>query len=136
MTLKPCVCAMNVLLVEDYAPIRERLCDLVRTVPGAHIVAEADEPSAAVAAMHASEPDVVIVDLQLRAGTSGLSILKWLREHRPATPVIVLSNSAYAQMRKVCFELGAKLFLDKASEFAQLRGVLVELATHRPANRM
>ena len=42
---------MKVLLVEDYAPIRERLCDLVRSVPGAHIAAEADEPSAALAAI-------------------------------------------------------------------------------------
>lgn len=124
---------MKVLLVEDYAPIRERLCDLVRTVPGAQIVAEADQPSEALAAIDASEPDVVIVDLQLRAGTSGLTILKWLHEHRPATPAIVLSNSAYAQMRKVCYELGATLFLDKASEFAQLRGALVGLAGRCPS---
>lgn len=124
---------MKVLLVEDYAPIRERLCELVRTVPGAHIVAEADEPSQALAAIDANKPDVVIVDLQLRAGTSGLTILKWLHEHRPAMPAIVLSNSAYAQMRKVCYELGATLFLDKASEFAQLRGALVELAGRCPS---
>ncbi|MGG1947889.1 response regulator [Trinickia sp. NRRL B-1857] len=121
---------MKVLLVEDYAPIRERLCELVRTVPGAHIVAEADEPSLAVAAIEQNEPAVVIIDLQLKAGTSGLTILKWVREHRPAIAVIVLSNSAYAQMRKVCLELGAKLFLDKASEFVQLRAALVELTRY------
>lgn len=120
--------AMKVLLVEDYAPIRERLCDLVRTVPGARIVAEADEASAAVMAIDAEEPDVVIVDLQLKAGTSGLTILKWLRAHRPATGVIVLSNSAYAQMRKVCLDLGVRLFLDKTSEFAELRPALLEFA--------
>ena len=125
---KELVVIMKVLLVEDYAPIRERLCDLVRTVPGAHIVAEADEPSLALAAIQASDPAVVIIDLQLKAGTSGLTILKWVRQHRPGIEVIVLSNSAYAQMRKLCLELGARLFLDKASEFAQLRGALIELA--------
>ncbi|WP_115534773.1 response regulator [Trinickia dinghuensis] len=123
---------MKVLLVEDYPPIRERLCDLVRTIPGAQIVAEADEASAAVAAIEASNPDAVIVDLQLKGGTSGLTILKWLRAQRPGIPVIVLSNSAYAQMRKVCMDLGARLFLDKASEFAQLRGALLELADRFP----
>lgn len=133
MSLNSFVSAMKVLLVEDYAPIRERLCDLVRAVPGAHTVAEADDPSAALAAIDDIEPDVVIIDLQLKAGTSGLTILKWLNEHRPATPVIVLSNSAYAQMRKVCYDLGAKLFLDKAGEFAQLRGALMELAGGGPA---
>ena len=122
---------MKVLLVEDYAPIRVRLCELVATVPGVHIVAQAEEASTALAAIRASEPDVVILDLQLKAGTSGLTILKWLREHQPETPAIVLSNSAYAQMRKVCMDLGARLFLDKASEFVQLREALVTLAEHR-----
>lgn len=121
---------MKVLLVEDFAPIRDRLCELVQMVPGAQIVAQADEPAAALAAIRESEPDVVIVDLQLRAGTSGLTILKWLHDHRPATTAIVLSNSAYAQMRKACLDLGVRLFLDKASEFARLPGVLAELADH------
>lgn len=123
---------MKVLLVEDFAPIRDRLCELVQTVPGARIVAQADEPEAALAAIRESEPDVVIVDLQLKAGTSGLTILEWLREHRPATQAIVLSNSAYAQMRKVCLDLGARLFLDKAGEFLRLPAVLAELSEHYP----
>ncbi len=135
MNLKLRLSIMKVLLVEDYAPIRERLCDLVKTVPGAHIVAQAEEASTALDAIGASEPDVVILDLQLRAGTSGLTVLKWLREHRPATAAIVLSNSAYAQMRKVCIDLGARLFLDKASEFAQLRAALVTIAEQHPPSR-
>ena len=121
---------MKVLLVEDFAPIRDRLCELVQMVPGAQIVAQADEPAAALTAIRESEPDVVIVDLQLRGGTSGLTILKWLHQHRPATTAIVLSNSAYAQMRKACLDLGAGLFLDKAGEFARLPRVLAELSEH------
>ncbi|HEX7683021.1 MAG TPA: response regulator [Trinickia sp.] len=132
MNLKLRLSIMKVLLVEDYAPIRERLCDLVKTVPGAQIVAQAEEASTALDAIGASEPDVVILDLQLRAGTSGLTVLKWLREHRPATAAIVLSNSAYAQMRKVCMDLGARLFLDKASEFAQLPAALATIAEQHP----
>jgi DNA-binding NarL/FixJ family response regulator len=123
---------MKVLLVEDFAPIRDRLCELVQTVPGACIVAQADQPDAALAAIRESEPDVVIVDLQLKAGTSGLTILEWLREHRPETQAIVLSNSAYAQMRKACLDLGACLFLDKAGEFLRLPAVLTELSEHYP----
>ncbi|HVW53588.1 MAG TPA: response regulator [Trinickia sp.] len=123
---------MKVLLVEDFAPIRDRLCELVQMVPGAQIVAQADDPTAALAAIREHEPDVAIVDLQLRAGTSGLTILKWLREHRPAIAAIVLSNSAYAQMRTACLDLGARLFLDKAVEFARLPDVLTELSGQLP----
>jgi DNA-binding NarL/FixJ family response regulator len=129
---KTTLSAMKVLLVEDFAPIRDRLCELVHRVPGAQIVAQADDPAAATAAISANEPDVVIVDLQLRGGTSGLTILKWLHEHRPNIAAIVLSNSAYPQMRKVCLELGAHLFLDKAREFGRLGAALRELAVRCP----
>lgn len=129
---KTTLSAMKVLLVEDFAPIRDRLCELVHRVPGAQIVAQADDPAAAMAAISANEPDVVIVDLQLKGGTSGLTILKWLHEHRPNIAAIVLSNSAYPQMRKVCLGLGAHLFLDKAREFGRLGAALHELAARCP----
>ncbi len=132
MYSKSTLSAMKVLLVEDFAPIRDRLCDLVHKVPGAEIVAQADDPAGAMAAITANEPDVVIVDLQLKAGTSGLTILKWLHQNRPAVSAIVLSNSAYPQMRKVCLDLGAHLFLDKASEFGRLGAALSELAARSP----
>jgi DNA-binding NarL/FixJ family response regulator len=128
MNSNPPAPAIKVYLVEDYAPIRARLAQLVCAVARAQIVGEADEPTAALAGIGVSKPHVVIVDLQLKSGTSGLTVLKWLRAHEPDIAAIVLSNSAYAQMRQVCLDLGASLVLDKAGEFVRIGDAVREAA--------
>ncbi|GLU33770.1 response regulator transcription factor [Trinickia caryophylli] len=123
--------AVKVFLVEDYVPIRERLAELIHTVEGARVVGVADEAEDALERIKASEPDIVIVDLQLRAGTSGMSVLKWLREHAPHVVAVVLSNIAYPQMRQACLDLGARLVLDKASEALHVRDAVAQIALAR-----
>jgi DNA-binding NarL/FixJ family response regulator len=123
---------VKVFLVEDFAPIREKLAELLLTVTGVRIVGTADEPAAALDGIAASQPDVVIVDLQLKAGTSGLTVLRWLREHAPGTVAFVLSNLVYPQIKEACLELGARLVLDKATEAFRLREAVIELAQSRP----
>ena len=120
--------AIKVFLVEDYAPVRERLGLLVRAVEGAGVVGEADDPAAAVSAIARTKPHVVVVDLRLKSGTSGLSVLRWLRANQPHVAAIVLSNSAYAQMKQACLDLGAWFVLDKTSEFAELGAAIATIA--------
>jgi DNA-binding NarL/FixJ family response regulator len=71
---------------------------------------------------------VVVVDLRLKSGTSGLSVLRWLHANEPRVAAIVLSNSAYAQMKQACLDLGAWCVLDKTSEFAELGTTIVAIA--------
>jgi DNA-binding NarL/FixJ family response regulator len=122
---------VKVFLVEDYVPIREKLAELLLTIAGVEIVGTADHPAEALAGIESSKPDVVVVDLQLKAGTSGLSVLEWLRRHAPDIVAVVLSNSVYPQMREVCLDLGAWLVLDKASEAFQVREAVREIARTR-----
>lgn len=125
---------LKVLLVEDYAPIRAQLEQLVLTIAGAKIVGTADNPDDALALIDTTNPDIVVVDLQLKSGTSGLAILKSLHERTPAIAVIVLSNLAYPQIRQACFDLGARYVLDKAAEAFRLRDAILEIAAgKRPA---
>jgi DNA-binding NarL/FixJ family response regulator len=122
--------AVKVFIVEDYAPIRERLRRLITESPGVQIIGEADEPVAALTGIRALRPDVVVLDLQLKSGTSGLTILKWLHEHDPDIAAVVLSNSVYAQMRQVCLDFGARFVLDKARESVRI-GDAVRAAVDR-----
>jgi DNA-binding NarL/FixJ family response regulator len=132
MNLNASITGIKVFLVEDYAPIRERVGLLIGASTGAQIVGEADEPAAALAGIRALRPDVVVIDLQLKSGTSGLTILKWLREHEHEHDIaaVVLSNSTYAQMRQVCLDLGARFVLDKATDIMRI-GDIVRAAANR-----
>ncbi len=122
------ISAIKVLLVEDYTPIRDQIAQLVLTVSGVTIVGTADNAHDAIALIETKKPDVAVLDLQLRRGTSGLTVLKSLHQSAPAVIAIVLSNLVYPQMRKACFDLGAHYVLDKASEAFRLRDVILEIA--------
>lgn len=122
---------LRVLLIEDYTPIRERLAVLIGGIAGVEVVGMAEEPDGACHEIDACRPDLVIVDLQLKAGTSGLTILKWLRTHAPGTAAMVLSNIVHPQMNQVCLELGAKYVLDKTRDTLRLQEAVQELAGNR-----
>lgn len=122
--------ALKVFLVEDHPTIRERIAELVRSVAGTQVVGMADEPDGACAGIGLTQPDMVVLDLQLKSGTSGLAVLEWLREHAPGIAAIVLTNAIYPQMKAACLELGARLVLDKSSEALRVRDAVRELA-HR-----
>jgi DNA-binding NarL/FixJ family response regulator len=131
MEYKPSLQPTKVFLVEDFAPIRERLAALVQTVLGAEVVGNADEPASALAAIDLCQPDVVVLDLRLKAGTSGLTVLKGLTERTTGAVVIVLTNTTYAQLRQVCMNLGARFFFDKSSEFTSVRDVVQQIVDDR-----
>ncbi len=120
--------AVRVFLVEDHPIIRDHIAELVRSVAGTQVVGTADEPESACAGIGLTQPDIVVVDLQLKSGTSGLAVLRWLREHAPGIAAVVLTNAIYPQMKEACLKLGARLVLDKSSEALRVRDAVRELA--------
>jgi two-component system OmpR family response regulator len=114
---------MNLFIVEDSVLVRDRL---VRTLEGLNdldIVGTADDIPAAIDGLAHSDPDALILDLQLPSG-SGLQVLRAVRERMPRLRVIVMTNFAAEPYRKAALAAGADVFLDKSSEFARVRGIL------------
>lgn len=78
--------------------------------------------------------DLVIADLSLTGvdGREGLEILRFLRRHRPAVRVIVITANATANAEREAYVRGAHAFIDKASpltEIARVAGELVRRAS-------
>ena len=118
---------MKLLLVEDSRILRERLRALIGAVHGAIVVAEADAEADARERIDACRPDVVVLDLRLRAG-SGLSVLEYLKASHPDVIVIVLTNYGHAEYRAKCLNLGADYFFDKSRDIDAFSGLLGELS--------
>ena len=118
---------MKILLVEDSRILRERLRALIGAIRGAIVVAEADAEADARERIDACRPDVVVLDLRLRAG-SGLSVLEYLKASHPDVIVIVLTNYGHAEYRAKCLNLGADYFFDKSRDIDAFSGLLGELS--------
>ena len=82
--------ALNVLVVEDHAPLREEVVALLRGA--GHRVEEAADGRLALAEALQRPPDVLVLDLGL-PGLSGLALCRQLRE-RASQPVPVLMLTA------------------------------------------
>jgi two-component system, NarL family, response regulator DevR len=118
----------NVFLVEDSAPIRARLAEMLGDVAGVSVVGEAETPAAAIDGILHTHPDSVVLDIQLSGG-SGIEVLRKVCPVAPDIVFIMLTNHPDPQYRAVCMQYGATHFLDKSTEFDKVRKVIADLAT-------
>ena len=120
----PSTAPARVFLADDSGPIRARVAALL----GAHalsVVGEAATPQACIAGILASQPQVVVLDIQLEGGT-GLEVLRAIRQAAPGIAFVVFSNNAGPAYRKRYLGEGADAFLDKSSDFERLPGAIAE----------
>lgn len=80
----------TVFLVDDHPLVREWLTSLVNQQHDLVVCGEAESAVQALQAIQTAQPDVAIVDLSL-ANSSGLELIKDLRELCPAVAILVLS---------------------------------------------
>lgn len=117
----------RVFLADDSAPIRARVTALL----GAHAVAVVGEgatPQDCIAGILTSQPQVVVLDIQLEGGT-GLEVLRAVRQAAPDIAFVVFSNNAGPAYRKRYQVEGAVAFLDKSSDFEHLPLAIANAST-------
>jgi CheY-like chemotaxis protein len=75
------------------------------------------------------EPELIVVlsDINM-PGMDGLSLLGFIKQHRPDVPVMMVTAYGDEERRKRADELGAADFLTKPVDFSQLKHHLKELA--------
>lgn len=122
---------MNVVLVDRYPLVRERLKALLRTdAPQADVIGEAADAQAAIRLIEDVCPDVVILDLQL-AGGSGFEVLRAVKLAPHPPTIIMLTNLTMPEYQVACLEAGAEFFLDKSFGTDLLTDILGHLARRR-----
>jgi DNA-binding response OmpR family regulator len=117
----------TVLVVEDDERTAAFLADNLRA--DGYRVAVASEAGEAVRAIEVREPDVVVLDLGLENGSSGLDVLDRVRAADglgtridPSLPVIVLTGRGAETDRVRGFARGADDFVVKPFFYAELLG--------------
>jgi DNA-binding NarL/FixJ family response regulator len=89
----------RVLVVDDHPIVRQGLALMIDQEPDLEVCGEAEEAASALAAIAATRPDIVLLDISL-PGPDGIEVLKSIRATDPTLPVLVLSmhdESVYAE---------------------------------------
>lgn len=96
----------RVFLVDDHPLVREWLASMVALESDLEVCGQAEDAMAALAAVPAARPDVMVVDLSLPR-SSGLELLKSIRAQFPAMRLLVLSMHDEASVAERAFRAGA-----------------------------
>jgi DNA-binding NarL/FixJ family response regulator len=114
----------TVVLADDQRVVREGLASLLSLLPGIEVLGAASDGEEAVALVQRLRPDVVLMDLQMPR-CDGVEATRLLREHSPASKVIVLTT--YADDRSVLDALraGARGFLTKDAGAEEIERAIV-----------
>ena len=105
----------NVLLVDDHPLMRRGVSQLLSFEDEFTVVAEASNGADAVATACRTEPDLILLDLNMK-GMSGLDTLKVLREEGITSTIIVLTVSDNKQDIRTLVDAGADGYLLKDTE--------------------
>jgi DNA-binding NarL/FixJ family response regulator len=125
---------MRVFITDDSKVVVERMTDLLKDVDGVEVIGQADNALDAVLCIRQTNPDAVILDLQMPGG-SGLDVLRAIRRGHPALKVLICTNFPYPQYRDECIAAGANYFLDKSADFDKIPVIfrqLIRSSSKRP----
>jgi len=119
---------IRVYLVDDQSMIRAGFKSLLGRDPRFRVVGDHGDPRAALEAIGALEPDVVVLDISM-PGLSGLDALERLKVEHPDIKAVMLTHHEGESFVAQALAAGASGYLSKDSEQAEL--VLAIEAVHR-----
>ena len=109
---------MRVLIVDDHAVVRHGLKTAIET-HGYQVIAVAGSINEAKAFMAQTNPDAIIVDINLPDG-SGFDLVSWARKVSPATAIVVLTLNDGADYVRAAKSAGANAFVVKNAPLSDL----------------
>jgi DNA-binding NarL/FixJ family response regulator len=123
---------IRVMVVDDHAMVRTGLSALLDASVDVDVVGQAADGSAAVAAAHDCQPEVVLMDLSM-PGMDGVAATRALLEALPSTKVVVLTSFSDRDRVRDALEAGAVGYqLKDAEPSALLAAVRAAAAGHAP----
>jgi len=120
--------AVTVVVADDQSAVREGLVLLLGTLPGIAVIGEAEDGEAAVEAVAAKNPRVVLMDLNMPR-CDGVEATRRIRASHPQTQVVVLTTYSDDDSIIAALQAGALGYLTKDATRAEIgRAVLAAAA--------
>ncbi|MCG3729170.1 response regulator [Vibrio cincinnatiensis] len=113
----------RILLVDDHPLMRRGIHQLLSLEDEFEVIAEASNGSDAIALAHETDPDMILLDLNMK-GMSGLDTLKALRTDGYSASVVILTVSDHAGDIEALIKAGADGYLLKDTEPDELINLL------------
>jgi DNA-binding NarL/FixJ family response regulator len=107
----------RILLVDDHPVLRQGLGQLINQKPDLVVCGEAGTVEEGLAAAHALQPDLAVVDLSL-SGEDGVKLIELLKVQFPDLPVLVFSMHDEQVAAQRALRAGARGYVVKQDALA------------------
>ena len=104
----------QMLIVDDNAPFRQSLREMLREQFSAMGVEEAEDGENALDKIKTLSPHLVFMDIKL-PGLNGLEVTREIKARHPGIRVIILTSYDLPEYREAAENYGADYFLSKGS---------------------
>jgi two-component system response regulator DevR len=127
MVAKTCQDARStVALVDDHELVRQGIKHVLARDRCMKVVGEAADAPHAISMIEQLQPDVVLLDIQLREG-SGLDVARACQTIAPETKVLIVSAHDDQQYVKSLIRMGVRGYLSKSTSGGDLRRAIHDL---------
>jgi two-component system, NarL family, nitrate/nitrite response regulator NarL len=109
---------IRILLIDDHVVVRAGLRMLIESWPGMQMIGEAGDSAGALTITAREKPDIILLDLDLGQGNSGLDILPELLSSVGQGRIIILTGVRDSEVHHHAVRLGAMglVLKEKAAE--------------------
>src|SRR5580704_1345517 len=121
---------VTVVVADDQAAVREGLVLLLGTLPGITVVGQAEDGAAAVQTVAATDPQVVLMDLNMPR-LDGVEATRRIRAGHPQTQVVVLTTYADDESIIAALQAGALGYLTKDATRAEIGRAVLDPAVQQ-----
>ncbi|MFD1671890.1 response regulator [Agrilactobacillus yilanensis] len=110
----------NVLIADDHAIVRNGLSFLINQQPDFTVVDQAADGNQTYMKVEQNAIDILVMDLSMPPGESGLITTKRIHEHFPKVKIIILSMHEEEEYIRQALQNGANAYILKSSPDAEL----------------
>ena len=114
---------IRVLIAEDQAMVRGALASLLALEDDIEVVAEVERGDEVLAAAHASEPEVALLDIEM-PGRDGIAVAGELARELPRVRTLILTTFGRPGYLRRALENGARGFLLKDAPARELAAAI------------
>lgn len=123
----------TILMVDDHALVRQGLRKLLETQEDLRVVGEAGEAGEAVTLAAETEPDIVLLDVEIPGGEVTETVRR-IGERSPRSRIIILSMHEGADLVQATLAAGIRAYLLKSVHWQEL--VVAIRAVHADGGRV
>ncbi len=123
----------TILMVDDHALVRQGLRKLLETQEDVRVVGEAGEADEAVKLAAETEPDIVLLDVEIPGGEVTETVRR-IAERSPRSRIIILSMHEGPELVQATLAAGVRAYLLKSVHWQEL--VVAIRAVHADAGRI